>query len=78
MTPEAIRRWGPEVERTLDRMLPPPDREPRRLHEAMRYSVLAGGKRLRPIFALAAYEACGGRDHEAVLPSAAALELFHT
>ena len=60
MIPEAIRRWGPEVERALDRVLPPADREPRRLHEAMRYSVLAGGKRLRPIFALAAYEACGG------------------
>ena len=78
MIPEVIRRWGPEVERTLDRVLPPATREPRRLHEAMRYSVLAGGKRLRPIFALAAYEACGGRDHEAILPSAAALELLHT
>ncbi len=78
MIPEVIRRWGPEVESTLDRVLPPAGREPRRLHEAMRYSVLAGGKRLRPIFALAAYEACGGRDHEAVLPCAAALELLHT
>jgi geranylgeranyl diphosphate synthase type II len=44
----------------------------------MRYSVMAGGKRLRPILAMAAYEACGGEDAEAVLPAAAALELLHT
>ena len=44
----------------------------------MRYSVMAGGKRLRPVLALVAYEACGGRDRDAVLPAAAALELFHT
>ena len=78
MIPEALKRWGPEIERALDQVLPKPGREPKKLHEAMRYSVMAGGKRLRPVLAIAAYEACGGRDREAVLPAAAALELFHT
>ena len=44
----------------LDRMLPQADERPPTLHEAMRYSVFAGGKRLRPILCLAAAEACGG------------------
>lgn len=47
------------------------------LHEAMKYSLLAGGKRIRPILALASYEACGG-DAKTIIPQAAALELIHT
>jgi len=50
---------------------------PLQLHESMQYSLLSGGKRIRPILALASYEACGG-DAEAILPQAAALELIHT
>jgi geranylgeranyl pyrophosphate synthase len=76
--PAALERWAEPIERTLDRVLPPLEREPRLLHEAMRYSVLAGGKRLRPVLALEAYAACGGEEAQAVLPAAAALELFHT
>jgi geranylgeranyl diphosphate synthase type II len=48
-----------------------------RLDEAMRYSLLAGGKRIRPVLALATAEALG-RDPRAVLPLAAALEMIHT
>jgi geranylgeranyl diphosphate synthase type II len=48
-----------------------------RLEEAMRYSLLAGGKRIRPVLALATAEALG-RDPDAVLPLAAALEMVHT
>ena len=48
-----------------------------RLVEAMRYSLLAGGKRIRPVLALATAEALG-RDPEEVLPLAAALEMIHT
>jgi geranylgeranyl diphosphate synthase type II len=48
-----------------------------RLEEAMRYSLLAGGKRIRPVLALATAEALG-RDLEDVLPLAAALEMVHT
>ena len=47
------------------------------LHEAMKYSLFAGGKRVRPILALASYEACGG-DAKKIIPQAAALELIHT
>lgn len=47
------------------------------LHEAMKYSLFAGGKRIRPILALASYEACGG-DAKKIIPQAAALELIHT
>lgn len=54
------------------------DREPRAdLYDAMRYSLLAGGKRLRPILALEACRMCGG-DVEAVLPLACAVEMVHT
>ena len=51
--------------------------EPSLLHEAMRYSLFAGGKRIRPILALSAYEACG-RDPKNSIPYASALELIHT
>ena len=78
MKPSALVRWVPAIEETLEALLPPKELDPERLHEAMRYSVLAGGKRLRPVMALAAYTACGGKEPEHVLPAAAALELFHT
>jgi geranylgeranyl diphosphate synthase type II len=51
--------------------------KPTILHEAMTYSLFAGGKRIRPILALASYEACGG-DPKNILPQASALELVHT
>jgi geranylgeranyl diphosphate synthase type II len=51
--------------------------EPALLQEAMMYSLFAGGKRLRPILALASYEACGGNAEE-IVSYAATLELLHT
>ncbi len=65
------------VNRALDALLPPANEQPARLHEAMRYSVFAGGKRLRPALCIAACEACGGTAEQA-LPAACALELLHT
>jgi geranylgeranyl diphosphate synthase, type II len=72
------------VEEALAGYLPDSDLEPDpsaacppRLAEAMRYSLLGGGKRLRPILALMAAEACGG-DSESALPAACALEMVHT
>ena len=50
---------------------------PQRLREAMSYSLLAGGKRLRPVLVLMACEACGG-ESEAALPAACAVEMIHT
>ena len=55
----------------------PAARCPARLAEAMRYSLLGGGKRLRPILTLMAAEACGG-DPAAAMPAACALEMVHT
>ncbi len=71
---EAMRR---RVDEALERWLPAAREEPPRVHEAMRYSVFAGGKRVRPILSLAAAEAAGGGAEEA-LPAAAALEMIHT
>ncbi|MGD9141004.1 MAG: polyprenyl synthetase family protein [bacterium] len=65
------------VDAALDRYLPPEDSRPETLHRAMRYSVFSGGKRIRPVFCMAAYEACGGAG-DAVLPVACSLELIHT
>lgn len=65
------------VEQKLEKLLPSEKEWPVRLHEAMLYSIRAGGKRLRPILAIAACEACGA-DSERVLPVAAALEMIHT
>jgi geranylgeranyl diphosphate synthase, type II len=64
------------VDAALERVLPPEAAAPPRIHEAMRYSVLAQGKRLRPILVIAGAEAVGGRA-EAVLDTACALELIH-
>ena len=65
------------VEEELDRLLPPPTEAPARLHEAMRYAVFAGGKRLRPALCLLAGELYGA-DRARLLPGAAALEMIHT
>ena len=66
-----------EVDRTLDRFLPKASTRPATIHKAMRYSLFAGGKRLRPILCLAAAEACGGR-FKAALSLACAIECIHT
>lgn len=66
-----------DVDRTLERLLPGADAAPTRLHQAMRYSVFAGGKRIRPVLAIAAGE-LWNIPREVLLPGAAALELIHT
>jgi geranylgeranyl diphosphate synthase, type II len=66
-----------EVDRALDGFLPKASARPATIHRAMRYSLFAGGKRLRPILCLAAAEACGGLTKSA-LPLACALECIHT
>ena len=65
------------VDEALERYLPPATTYPPTIHEAMRYSVLAGGKRLRPILVIAGAEVAGGRMAD-VLPTACAFELIHT
>jgi geranylgeranyl pyrophosphate synthase len=66
-----------EVDALLDAELPQLGDDPGRLVEAMRYSLLAPGKRLRPILALAAAEAVGARLDTAVRLASAAVELVH-
>jgi geranylgeranyl diphosphate synthase type II len=65
------------IERGLHRILPAAMAWPTRLHEAMRYAVFGGGKRIRPILARATCRAAGG-DPAEILPAACALELIHT
>lgn len=72
-----VRTLRKEVEAALNRYLPRANIRPVTLHKAMRYSVFAGGKRLRPILCLAAAEACGGNRAQA-MPLACALECIHT
>jgi geranylgeranyl diphosphate synthase type II len=65
------------VDATLEKLMPAEEEWPAKLHQAMLYSVRAGGKRLRPILAIAACEAVGA-SADRVLPVAAALEMIHT
>jgi geranylgeranyl diphosphate synthase, type II len=65
------------VDEALEKYLPREDELPFSLHKSMRYSVFAGGKRVRPILMLAACEAVGG-DTTAALPAACAMEMIHT
>lgn len=76
MLDEYLRQVGTEVDQALDRLLPAAGGGSGRLHEAMRYAVLGGGKRLRPALVFAACEAVGGRRQDAV-PAACALEMIH-
>ena len=65
------------VNRALDRFLPRATARPATIHQAMRYSLFAGGKHMRPALVLAAAQACGGADDDA-LPLACAVECIHT
>lgn len=65
------------VEAALNEALPDEANYPPVIFQAVRYSLFAGGKRLRPILCLAAAEAAGG-DYRAVMPAACALEMIHT
>jgi geranylgeranyl diphosphate synthase type II len=65
------------VNRALDSFLPKATAKPATIHRAMRYSLFAGGKRLRPSLCLAAAEACGG-DPALAMPLACAVECIHT
>ncbi|CAH2076365.1 unnamed protein product [Thlaspi arvense] len=63
------------VNKALDSAVPL--REPLKIHEAMRYSLLAGGKRVRPVLCIAACELVGGEESLA-MPAACAVEMIHT
>jgi geranylgeranyl diphosphate synthase, type II len=65
------------VDEALGRFLPAESAPPETLHRAMRYSVFAGGKRLRPVLVFAGAETVGGRPDD-VMPTACAVEMIHT
>jgi geranylgeranyl diphosphate synthase, type II len=65
------------VNAALDKFLPSEKTKPATIHKAMRYSLFAGGKRMRPALLLAAAEVCGGSDADA-MPLACAVECIHT
>jgi len=65
------------IDSALAEYLPPEDRYPEVIYRAMRYSVLNGGKRIRPVLMLAACEAVGG-EAESILPAACAIEFIHS
>jgi farnesyl diphosphate synthase len=65
-----------DMEQVLDRHLPPPSQVPARLHEAMRYAALDGGKRVRPLLAFAAGELFDA-PRDAIERAAAAVEMIH-
>lgn len=73
---EELKKKAALVEEALDRFLPLPDTYPPLIHQAMRYSVMGGGKRLRPALVMAAAETVGGCAED-VLPAACAIELIH-
>ena len=72
-----IRETAQVIEQRLDMRLPAETTPPTTLHKAMRYSVFAGGKRIRPLLCLEAAKACGGSP-ACALDAACALEVLHT
>ena len=71
-----LKKKSRKIDEALDAFLPKKRELPVSLHEAMRYAVFSGGKRVRPILALAACEAVGGKEKDA-MAAACALELIH-
>ncbi len=65
------------VDAALEQYLPRESEQPESIHKAMRYSIFAGGKRVRPVLMLAACEAVGGNLEDS-MPAACAMEMIHT
>jgi len=76
-TTNYLARRASEVNECLDRLLPSSDVHPELLHKAMRYSVMAGGKRIRPALVLTSGEAMGAKTADLLSP-ACAIEMIHT
>ncbi len=72
-----MKRYASLVDRELDHLMSPHRDEPQAVRRAMRYSIFAGGKRLRPLLVIAAAESCGMPGRR-VLSAASALEMIHT
>lgn len=66
------------INQYLEKYLPKDETYQKLIFEAMRYSVFAGGKRLRPILMMGAYETLGGKDLKSIMPFVCAIEMIHT
>ena len=72
-----LKQQQARVDAEIDRLVPPESVEPKTIHRAMRYSLMAGGKRIRPVLCLEAAATVGGAN-QAILPAACSLEFIHT
>lgn len=72
-----MKKKAEKVEEYLSASIPEEDNPQRVIYEAMNYSLMSGGKRLRPVLMMGAYEIFGGNDDD-VLPFACAMEMIHT
>ena len=77
MLKETMERYGAMVDKALEGYLPAETNRQSAIFEACRYSLMAGGKRIRPMLLLEFYRLCGGEPEEA-LPFACGLEMIHT
>ncbi len=75
---QKLKEIGKLTEQWLERLLPSEETKPETIHKAMRYSVFAGGKRLRPALCVLTYRFCGGDDDSLIFPPACGLEMIHT
>lgn len=74
---EYFREKGELVNRTLEKLLPPRDDFLKEITDAMRYTLLSGGKRVRPVLALATYETVKGENPDIIAPIVASIEFIH-
>jgi geranylgeranyl diphosphate synthase type II len=78
MLKQVLEQGREAADRALERLLPPATQHPTSIHQAMRHSVFAGGKRLRPILCMEAGRMIGGTLPEGIEDVGAALEMLHT
>src|SRR5215467_3369851 len=78
MLNETLEQGQNIIDKTLERLLPSPKQRPESIHQAMRHSVFAGGKRLRPILCMEAARMIAGKLPEGIEELGSALEMLHT
>src|SRR5215467_9965486 len=78
MLNETLEQGQNLIDKTLERLLPSPKQRPESIHQAMRHSVFAGGKRLRPILCMEAARMIAGRLPEGIEELGCALEMLHS
>src|SRR5437899_7334454 len=78
MLKDTLEQGRQRIDQALERLLPPPTQRPESIHQAMRHSVFAGGKRLRPILCMEAARMISGKLPEGIEELGSALEMLHT